>query len=49
MGSGTTALAAIQLDRFFIGFDISPEYCNLARERIVKEGKIHQLKVSFVD
>lgn len=34
MGSGTTALAAIDLNRNFIGFDISPEYVNLANERI---------------
>jgi site-specific DNA-methyltransferase (adenine-specific) len=38
MGSGTTALAAIQLERNYIGFDISEEYCNLARRRIREEG-----------
>lgn len=34
MGSGTTALAAIKLNRNFIGIDISPEYCEMARERL---------------
>lgn len=34
MGSGTTALAAKQLGRDYIGFDISPEYCAMARERL---------------
>ena len=34
MGSGTTALAAIELERKYIGFDISKEYCNLAKRRI---------------
>jgi len=36
MGSGTTAIAAIILDRYFIGFDISKEYCELANKRLEK-------------
>jgi site-specific DNA-methyltransferase (adenine-specific) len=34
MGSGTTAVAARNLDRHYIGCDVSPEYVNLARQRI---------------
>jgi len=34
IGSGTTAVAAINFDRSFIGIDISPEYCEMARRRI---------------
>lgn len=34
MGSGTTALAAKNLGRKYIGFDISPEYCKMAERRI---------------
>ena len=34
MGSGTTALAAKNLDRKFIGIDISPEYCEMAEKRL---------------
>ena len=34
VGSGTTAVAAKQLGRNYLGFDISPEYCKLARRRI---------------
>lgn len=34
MGSGTTAIAAKNLDRDYIGIDISPEYCKMAKERI---------------
>ena len=34
MGSGTTAIAARQLKRDWIGIDVSQEYCNVARERI---------------
>ena len=37
MGSGTTALACIQLDRKFIGIEIKPEYVSSAIERIKAE------------
>lgn len=33
-GSGTTCKSAYELERKYIGIDISAEYCNLARERI---------------
>lgn len=35
-GSGTTCVAAFQLNRRYIGIDISLEYCELARQRISK-------------
>lgn len=34
MGSGTTAVAAVQNRRHYVGFDISEEYCTLATTRI---------------
>jgi modification methylase len=34
MGSGTTAIAALELGRKFIGFEINPEYVELANQRI---------------
>ena len=34
MGSGTVAVAAKMLGRHFLGFEIVPEYCELARERV---------------
>lgn len=34
LGSGTTAVAAKKLGRHFLGFEISPEYCRIAEERI---------------
>ncbi len=34
LGSGTTAVVAEQLDRKWMGCDISPEYCRWAAERI---------------
>jgi len=36
LGSGTTAIAAKQTDRQFIGIELSPEYCEIARQRLAK-------------
>ena len=36
MGSGTTAVACRILDRHFIGFEISKEYCDIANNRLKK-------------
>jgi len=35
-GSGTTCLVAKQEGRRYIGFDINPDYCEMARNRIAK-------------
>lgn len=34
LGSGTTAVACQSLKRNFIGIEISPEYCEIARQRL---------------
>jgi len=34
-GSGTTCVAAKMLNRNYIGIDISEEYCNISRERLM--------------
>ena len=34
VGSGTTALAAIQLGRHFVGIDINPEYIEISNQRL---------------
>ena len=34
IGSGTTAVAAINTNRNYIGFELSEEYCEIAKERI---------------
>ena len=34
MGSGTTAVACKQLNRNFIGFELSQKYCDIANERL---------------
>ena len=36
MGSGTTALACLETNRKFIGIEISTEYCDIAKNRILK-------------
>jgi len=44
IGSGTTAISAINFNRNYIGIDISPEYCETARKRIIK----HQAQAKFL-
>ena len=39
MGSGTTGVAAVQLERRFIGFDISAEFVALANERLAEAAR----------
>jgi site-specific DNA-methyltransferase (adenine-specific) len=36
-GSGSTCVAAAQDERFFVGYEISPEYCQLAENRLAEE------------
>mgnify|MGYP000466077095 CR=1 FL=1 len=47
MGSGTTAIAALTLDRHYIGFDISDEYIKLAEKRIQDATSNTQLKMTL--
>jgi len=37
LGSGTTAVAAKQLGRHYIGIEINPDYCRIAEERLAQE------------
>jgi len=37
MGSGSTAIAALQTGRHYLGYDTDPEYVTLAKERIAAE------------
>lgn len=36
MGSGTTAVACRKLGRHYIGFEINPEYCEIAKKRLAE-------------
>jgi len=44
LGSGSTLVACIKNNRKGIGIDIDKNYCELAKQRIIKEGEINQLK-----
>lgn len=44
MGSGTTAISAINFKRDYIGIDISPDYCESAKKRI----KQYQLQAKLL-
>lgn len=46
-GSGSTLVMAKKLHRYFIGIDIEPEYCALAKERLNKEFDDEQIKLFF--
>lgn len=45
MGAGTTAVAAIKSERNFVGYDISPEYITLAKNRL--KPYLTQEKIKF--
>jgi len=50
VGSGTTAVAAKQLGRDYVGIDINDEYCRVAKERVlqIQPGLFDQAKYSHV-
>jgi DNA modification methylase len=39
MGSGSTAIAALQTGRHYVGYELSAEYCALAEQRLAEQGK----------
>jgi modification methylase len=43
MGSGTTAIAARALKRDYIGIEVSPQYCEMAKQRL--ENKLFQRQI----
>ena len=42
MGSGSTAVACKNLDRYYIGYDINADYCEYARQRVTN---IHRIRL----
>lgn len=45
VGSGTTLIAAYLNGRNAIGIDIDKDYCNIAKQRLIKEAKINEIKI----
>ncbi|WP_367105831.1 site-specific DNA-methyltransferase [uncultured Psychrobacter sp.] len=43
MGSGTTAIASMNLSRDYIGIEVSHSYCEYAKKRILEETAQHKL------
>src|SRR5699024_3179090 len=43
IGSGTTAVACVDTNREYLGFEISKEYCKISQERISKHVKDKQI------
>jgi DNA modification methylase len=39
LGSGSTAVAAARTDRRYVGFDLDPNYVEIARQRVAEEGR----------
>ncbi|GER92540.1 DNA methyltransferase [hot springs metagenome] len=48
LGSGSTLIACLQTGRKGIGIDIDKKYCELAKKRLLLEGRIDQLKIDAV-
>ena len=49
VGSGTTCLAAKHLGKNYIGFEINPEYYNIATKRMKGENARGELNLFDVD
>jgi site-specific DNA-methyltransferase (adenine-specific) len=49
VGTGTTMLAALMSGRNSIGYEIDPEFANLARKKLLEESSklIHNSRVYF--
>ncbi|MFQ5813091.1 MAG: DNA-methyltransferase [Anaerolineae bacterium] len=47
LGSGTTLIACVLTGRKGMGIDIDKDYCELAKQRLINEGKINQLRLDM--
>jgi site-specific DNA-methyltransferase (adenine-specific) len=47
LGSGTTLIASCATGRNGIGLEVDPDYCELAKQRLIKETRIKQLTLKL--
>jgi|UniRef100_A0A7V6CMI6 site-specific DNA-methyltransferase (adenine-specific) len=47
LGSGTTLIACLLTNRKGIGIEINKNYCEIAKNRLIKEGRIKALKINI--
>jgi len=45
LGSGTTLVACALLNRRGVGVEVEPKYCEIAKNRLIKEGLIYQTRL----
>jgi len=48
LGSGSTLIACVLTERRGIGIDIDRNYCKIAKQRLISEAEINQLKLDVV-
>ncbi|PIU68067.1 MAG: site-specific DNA-methyltransferase [Armatimonadetes bacterium CG07_land_8_20_14_0_80_40_9] len=49
LGSGSTLIACVLTNRKGIGIEIDNNYCKLAKQRLIREAEIYQLKLGAVE
>ncbi|MEO0273359.1 MAG: site-specific DNA-methyltransferase [candidate division WOR-3 bacterium] len=49
LGSGSTLIASVLTERKGIGIEIDKNYCEIAKNRLIKEAKINQLKLEIIE
>jgi site-specific DNA-methyltransferase (adenine-specific) len=47
LGSGSTSIACVLTNRKGIGVEIDKNYCEVAKQRLINEAKIYQLKLNM--
>lgn len=47
LGSGTTLVACALTNRRGIGIEIDPDYCEIAKKRLIEEARVFQTKINF--
>lgn len=49
LGSGSTLIACVLTGRIGIGIEIDKNYCEIAKNRLIKEAQINQLKLEIIE